>query len=189
MNLSKDEWYKELTRVASVNGVSALPAWDGVAVLYESDMSPEQAYAYLYPPQPVTVDAEPVDTLEESQTTTLVTTGEKSKELELAEAIPSPRVTEADVLAKIVNKQFMLTPSGRTIICEITLRNGFTARGESSQVFVNGINDKVGQANALTAAVRKAWEYEAYLLRETLYLQELAKIAKASIGIGVDSDS
>lgn len=46
------------------------------------------------------------------------------------------RVTMDDVLAEIVGETYTVLPSGRVTVCELTLKNGFTVRGESAVVFI-----------------------------------------------------
>jgi len=45
--------------------------------------------------------------------------------------LTAPRLTPEDIDATIVGKTFTRLPSGKCMICELTLKNGFTVRGEA----------------------------------------------------------
>lgn len=81
----------------------------------------------------------------------------------------APRLSPAKIDAVIVGCTFTILPSGRTIICELTLRNGFTVRGESSVISIANFNKALGEELAYKDAKRKVWQLEAYLLTQRLY--------------------
>lgn len=47
---------------------------------------------------------------------------------------PPTKVTKEALLAKIAVVDYVVMPDGRTTICQLTMQNGFTVRGESSCV-------------------------------------------------------
>ena len=82
-----------------------------------------------------------------------------------ANNLNAPRLSPADIDAVIAGRTFTILPSGRTTICELTLKNGFTLRGESSVVFIENFNREIGEELAYKDARRKVWQLEAYRLR------------------------
>jgi hypothetical protein len=79
-----------------------------------------------------------------------------------------PRVTPADVDSQIVGETYTVLPSGRTTICELTLKNGFTVTGESAVVSKENFNEIIGQEIARRNAREKIWMLEGYALRNQL---------------------
>lgn len=96
----------------------------------------------------------------------------KETELELqiqASAPKAPRLRPEDIDVVIIAETFTVLPSGRVTICELTLRNGFTVRGESAVVSIENFNAEIGEKVARENARSKVWELEGYLLSELLY--------------------
>lgn len=85
-----------------------------------------------------------------------------------AKELNAPRVTPAQVEATIKGETYTVLPSGRTTICELTLQNGYTVRGESSCVSIENFNAELGQKIAREDAKSKIWQLEGYLLRAKL---------------------
>lgn len=82
------------------------------------------------------------------------------------------RVTEDLICSKIKNIDFTVMPSGKAVVCEITLENGFTVRGESAVVDKANFILEIGQNIAFSHAVDKIWEVEGYLMQERKYQYE-----------------
>ena len=82
----------------------------------------------------------------------------------------APRLTPADIDAAIVSETFTVLPSGKAMVCELTLRNGFTVRGESACVSKENFDEGIGQKISRENARNKVWELEGYLLQERVYL-------------------
>lgn len=98
----------------------------------------------------------------------------QTKEAELetqikASAPTAPRLRPEDIDSAIVGESFTVLPSGRVTICELTLQNGFTVRGESAVASIENFNAEIGQMVARVHARSKVWELEGYLLRERIY--------------------
>lgn len=81
----------------------------------------------------------------------------------------APRLTPADIEAKIVGETYTVLPSGKVMVCELTLVNGFTVRGEASVVSRANFNEEVGRRVSREKAVLQIWPLEAYLLQQRLY--------------------
>lgn len=77
----------------------------------------------------------------------------------------APRVTPADVAAEIVGETYTILPSGRVTVCELTLKNGFTVRGESAVVFIENFDAEIGRRVAKENATREVWQLLGYALR------------------------
>lgn len=99
-----------------------------------------------------------------------MTDEEIEKEIQ-PKGLAAPRVTLAHVDSVIAGETFTMLPSGRTMICELTLANGFTMRGESSVVSHENFNEELGRKISRTRARAQIWQLEAYLLKEKLKCQ------------------
>lgn len=81
----------------------------------------------------------------------------------------APRVMQEDVDKAIVAEDYVLMPDGRTTICQLTLRNGFTVRGESTCVFAENFDAELGRKYAFEKAKNQIWQLEGYLLAQRHY--------------------
>jgi len=80
--------------------------------------------------------------------------------------LTAPRLTPEDVDAKIKGITYTKLPSGKAMICEITLLNGFTVRGEAACVSPANFDEEIGQTVSFKNARDKIWQLEGYLLQE-----------------------
>ena len=60
----------------------------------------------------------------------------------------------------------MVLPNSTVTVCNITLENGYSVRGESACVDTRNFNLDIGQNLAFKHAFSKLWELEGYLLAE-----------------------
>ncbi len=88
-----------------------------------------------------------------------------------AKGLTAPRLTPAHVESVIVSETFTTMPSGKAMVCELTLKNGFTVRGESAVVSNANFNEEIGKTVARANAVDKIWQLEGYLLQQKLWEQ------------------
>jgi len=97
-----------------------------------------------------------------------------------AKGLNAPRLCPDDIDAVIVGESYTVLPSGKAMVCEITLRNGFTVRGESACVSNENFNFDIGAGIAHKNARDKIWELEGYRLQErnSLYRSDYQKIVK-----------
>lgn len=80
----------------------------------------------------------------------------------------APRVTPADIEAKIAKAEFhRLSPV--LTVCVLTLQNGFHVTGESACASPENFDEEIGNKIARGNAVAKVWGLEGYLLRERLH--------------------
>lgn len=92
--------------------------------------------------------------------------GDKEIEKKIrAKGLNAPRLTPEDVYSKIKGKTFTNLPSGKCVICEITLMNGYTVRGEAACVSPENFNQEIGNEVAFEDARDKIWQLEGYLLQ------------------------
>lgn len=74
-----------------------------------------------------------------------------------------------DIQSKIKGKTFTTLPSGKVIVCELMLENGFSVRGESAVVDIANFIKEIGEKIAYENAVDKIWLVEGYLLQQQLF--------------------
>jgi len=89
--------------------------------------------------------------------------------------LTAPRLTSEDIDAKIKGTTFTKLPSGKCMICELTLKNGFTVRGKASCVSPENFDQEIGEMISLAAAREKIWQLEGYLLQEKNPVGQTAK--------------
>jgi hypothetical protein len=83
--------------------------------------------------------------------------------------LTAPRITPEDIDAAIVGVTFTVLPSHKVMVCELTLRNGFTVRGEAATVSKANFDHEIGMKISSKNAREKVWELEGYLLQEKLH--------------------
>lgn len=94
---------------------------------------------------------------------------EQSIEAEIqSKGLNAPRLCPADIDAAIVGETFTTLPSGKVMVCELTLRNGFTVRGEAATVSKENFNAEIGEKISRENVRNKVWELEGYLLQQRI---------------------
>ena len=88
------------------------------------------------------------------------------RQIRTAGADVAPRVTPQELEAVIMEETYTVLPSGRVTVCELTLDNGFTVRGESAVVFIENFDAKIGCTVARQNAVNQIWPLLGFRLRE-----------------------
>lgn len=83
--------------------------------------------------------------------------------------LTAPRITTDHIDSLIVNETYTVLPSGKAMVCELTLKNGFTVRGEGSAVSKANFNQEIGREVSRKNAREQIWQLEGYLLQEQLY--------------------
>lgn len=79
----------------------------------------------------------------------------------------APRVTLESLEAKIASEEYVVI-DGIFTICVLKMQNGFFVSGESAPASPANFNAELGRKFAREQAVRKAWGFEGYALRERL---------------------
>lgn len=86
-----------------------------------------------------------------------------------AKGLKAPRLCPADIDRVITGETFTVLPSGKVMVCELTLRNGFAVRGEAATVSKENFNTEIGEKISRENARNKVWELEGYLLQQFLF--------------------
>jgi hypothetical protein len=81
------------------------------------------------------------------------------------------KVTLGTILDKIVSETYTILPSGKVLVCELMLENGFSVRGEAAVVRKENFNEEIGREISKENAINSIWQLEGYLLQEKLYTQ------------------
>ena len=105
------------------------------------------------------------------------TEAEIEKEIQ-DKGLNAPRLTPAHIDSVIVGESYTNLPNGRTIVCQLTLKNGFTVEGTSSCVSIENFNQEVGNGIARDNARNQIWLLEGYLLKQRLFELETVVAAK-----------
>jgi hypothetical protein len=79
------------------------------------------------------------------------------------------KVTLGTLLGKIKSETYTRLPSGKVLVCELVLENGFSVRGEASVVDPANYNEAIGREMSRENAIDKMWQLEGYLLQEQLF--------------------
>ena len=94
------------------------------------------------------------------------------KGAELEQAIterPFPKVTKDSIEAKIVKHDYLVLTDSTVTLCNITLNNGYSVRGESACVDPRNFNVEIGKGLSYKDAFSKIWALEGYLLAENRF--------------------
>jgi hypothetical protein len=81
-------------------------------------------------------------------------------------AQPFPKVTKASIEAKIEKVDYIVLPDSTVTLCNITMKNGYSVRGESACVDPRNFNIEIGKGLAYKQAFDHLWPLEGYLLAE-----------------------
>lgn len=155
-----EDWYKELVAMASEKGKVLPKTQDELAKYYAMQYTVEDMYFMLFPSAPKVIPHTGADP--EGQ---VIPAAHQASYFRGTE----PKVTEQDIIARIAETAYSVSPSGRSILCEITMVNGFVHHGMSAPVSESVFDQEIGRKRALAKAIQAAWPFEAYLLKERLY--------------------
>ena len=88
---------------------------------------------------------------------------------------PAARITEKDITNKIASVEYYKL--GQTVtVCNITLDNGFSVRGESACVMPENYNQEIGQTYAYKKAFSKLWDFLGFMLAEDNWRRHSAAV-------------
>jgi hypothetical protein len=79
------------------------------------------------------------------------------------------KVTLAQIEARIAKVTYEIRDDRRTTVCEITLDNGWTERGESNCVDPAEFIKLAGEKAAYNKAIDGLWKCFAFVLREEMF--------------------
>lgn len=80
--------------------------------------------------------------------------------------MPFEKVTKEGIERKIAKVDYMVLPDSTVTLCNITLDNGYSVRGESACVDKRNFNIEIGKGLAYKQAFDKIWALEGYALAE-----------------------
>lgn len=78
-------------------------------------------------------------------------------------------IDKQDIEARIADVTYHRIPDTTATICNITMVNGFSVRGESACVDPKNFDEAVGRKIAYDNAFQKLWQLEGYLLAERFW--------------------
>ena len=82
------------------------------------------------------------------------------------QTLPGERVTTDYICTRIADIEYSNLPKSTVTICNITLDNGFSVRGESACVDPANFNEEIGRKIAYDNAFAKLWPMFGFLLAE-----------------------
>jgi hypothetical protein len=94
-------------------------------------------------------------------------------EADIASVTSGPRVTLDQVRLAITGESYTMLPSAKVMVCELTLYNGFTVRGESAVVDPSNFREELGRQISREHAEAKVWELLGFLLQDKLHRRGL----------------
>lgn len=154
-----ENWYDALVQLCNAQ-LQQVPELSKVSKYFEQGYSPEDTHDALFNRGVITV---------EQQSSQLAHGNKPSDHLKrVMEGTEYPHMTERDILAKITHKEFMLSPSGSMVLCEVTMRNGWRFIGKWAPISSENFEIEKGKSRALTDAIKQAWDFEAYLLKDKM---------------------
>jgi len=86
-------------------------------------------------------------------------------------ARPHPKVTKEGIEKRVTKVDYMVLPNSTVTICNLTLENGFSVRGEAACVDPRNFDLVIGQQLAHRDAFSKVWQLEGYLLAERRWME------------------
>lgn len=81
-------------------------------------------------------------------------------------------VSDFSIKERIKLVEYFVIPNSTVTICNITLENGFSVRGESACVDPANYNQAIGEKIAYDRAFNNIWQLEGYLLAEKLWKEK-----------------
>lgn len=88
---------------------------------------------------------------------------------------PAPRVTKDYIESRITDRDFQRYSTTVTI-CQLTLDNGYSVRGESACVMPANYNKEIGERIAYDNAFNKLWPLFGFLLAEKMFAVKAAQV-------------
>lgn len=92
-------------------------------------------------------------------------------------AQPYEKVTRERIDARIKAVDYLVLPNSTVTICNITLENGYSVRGESACVDPRNFDMQIGRELANRDAYSKLWALEGYLLAERRWQAQAVEAA------------
>lgn len=100
--------------------------------------------------------------------------------------INTAAVSADQLEAEIVHETYIIMPNGRTTVCQLTLKNGYTVEGSSSCVNIANFNKELGEKYSRECAVRKIWPLLGFRLADKQYAEANQGDWKSRLGAEID---
>lgn len=81
-----------------------------------------------------------------------------------------PRLVAVDIEESIIKEQYHHFEGTTMTVCCLTLRNGFHVTGESACIHPVDFNAELGRKYAKDMAFKKAFDHEAYMLKQRMFV-------------------
>lgn len=79
------------------------------------------------------------------------------------------KLTPAQIEANIKTVTYTRLPSGKAIVCEITMVNGFVCHGISALVDLDNYDQDLGKQAAFNKAKSAVWDHLAFVIQEQIW--------------------
>lgn len=79
------------------------------------------------------------------------------------------KVTKEMIEEQVAGKTFTLLPSGKKMVCELTLKNGFTVTGEAGVVDKENFVQEIGERISYQRALDNIWPLLGYEMQTKLH--------------------
>lgn len=89
--------------------------------------------------------------------------------------------TDESIEALIASETYTMLPSGKVMVCELVLKNGFSVCGLNAIVDKNEFDEARGRENSRRKAVDLVWAYAGYMRQDALYREMEANALVASL--------
>ena len=100
---------------------------------------------------------------------------------------PNTAAVFADQLeAEIAHETYTVLPNGRTTICQLTLKNGYSVEGSSSCVNIANFNKELGEKYSRERAVREIWPLLGFRLADKQYAEANQGDWRFRLGVEID---
>lgn len=93
----------------------------------------------------------------------------------LAKVIKMKTTSNKEYLTSLITEEKYIKIADNTMLCCITLKNGFVLVGQSSCILAENFDEGIGKRVAYENAFNKIWELEGYLVKQHLYDTKIAK--------------
>lgn len=88
--------------------------------------------------------------------------------------------------AEIAYETYTVLPNGRTTICQLNLKNGYTVIGTSSCVNIANFNKELGEKYSRECAVREIWPLLGFRLADKQYAEANQGDWRFRLGVEID---
>lgn len=83
------------------------------------------------------------------------------------------KVQQSEVSQAIVNETYTMLPSGRVVVCELTMENGYTVTGKAAVVYAGNMDFAIGCKIARQRAVEELYQILGFLVAESIGQQRM----------------